>query len=86
MVANTNNLKPALIKLIQKIGDIKRIRNWRPISLLVCFHKTISRVLNIRSRSSVVILITTELQKGFTPYKNVQEVLIKVLETTPNVQ
>ena len=38
----------AQIKLIQKKGDLKKIGNWRPISLLSNFYKIISRTINNR--------------------------------------
>jgi exonuclease III len=41
----TESFKTAKIKLIPKKGDLKKIGNWRPISLLNCFYKIISRVI-----------------------------------------
>jgi hypothetical protein len=40
--------KTAIIKLIPKKGDVSKIKNWRPISLLSNFYKIISRVINTR--------------------------------------
>ena len=42
------NFRTANIKLIPKKGDLSKIKNWRPISLLNCFYKIISRVVTAR--------------------------------------
>jgi hypothetical protein len=40
----TNSFRTADIKMIpKKGGDLSKIKNWRPISLLNCFYKCISR-------------------------------------------
>ncbi len=44
----THSFKTAAIKLIPKKGDVSNIKNWRPISLLNCSYKIISRALNNR--------------------------------------
>jgi hypothetical protein len=36
----------AQIRLIPKKGDIKKLKNWRPISLLSNFYKILSRAIN----------------------------------------
>ena len=41
----TKSFRSAEIKLIPKKGNIKLLKNWRPISLLNCFYKTISRAI-----------------------------------------
>ena len=41
----TKSFSSAEIKLIPKKGNIKLLKNWRPISLLNCFYKTISRAI-----------------------------------------
>ncbi len=40
----TDNFRSAKIRLIPKKGDLTKLNNWRPISLLNCFYKIISRV------------------------------------------
>jgi hypothetical protein len=44
----TQNFSSATIKLIPKKGDTTQLKNWRPISLLSCLYKVISRALNNR--------------------------------------
>jgi hypothetical protein len=49
----TENFRTAKIRLIPKKGDKSKLANWRPISLLGCFYKILSRAftnrhLNIR--------------------------------------
>jgi hypothetical protein len=54
----------AKIRLIPKKGDTSLLKNWRPISLLNCFYKLISRVIASRLRK-VMDKITQVGQKGF---------------------
>ena len=42
--------RTANIKLIPKKGDLGKLKNWRPISLLNCFYKIISRLITMRLR------------------------------------
>jgi hypothetical protein len=44
----TNNFRRAKIRLIPKKGDTSKINNWRPISLLSCLYKLLSRVFATR--------------------------------------
>ena len=46
----TNTMKEAVISLLFKKSDPKLLKNWRPISLLTCDYKIISRVLAARLR------------------------------------
>ena len=48
----TQNFSTASIKLIPKKGDATKIKNWRPISLLSCLYKVISRALNNRLKKA----------------------------------
>jgi hypothetical protein len=57
--------KTAKIKIIPKKGDCKKIGNWRPISLLSCLYKVLSRALNNRLKK-VRDTIFSRAQKGFT--------------------
>jgi exonuclease III len=75
--ALTNNFRTACIKLIPKKGDTASIKNWRPISLLSCFYKVISRAINNRLRT-VNDKFTSRAQKGFTSSRQLQEVIINV--------
>ncbi len=76
----TQNFKTAIIKLIPKKGDSTNIKKWRPISLLSCLYKILSRAVNNRLKS-VVNRFTSRAQKGFTKHRYIQEVLINVCET-----
>jgi hypothetical protein len=76
----TKSFKTAVFKLIPKKGDCSDIHKWRPISLLSCLYKVISRAINNRLKL-VVNRFTTRAQKGFTQQRYIQEVLINVIET-----
>ena len=75
----TESFKTAAIKLIPKKGDATLLKNWRPISLLNCSYKIISRALNNRLKS-VTDRITSRAQKGFTVSRQIQEVLINIIQ------
>jgi len=72
-------LRTANIKLIPKKGDNTKIKNWRPISLLNCFYKIISRVITSRLRK-YMDKMTPICQKGYSNSRYCQEVLISVME------
>jgi len=71
--------RTANIKLIPKKGDLTKIKNWRPISLLNCFYKIISRVITDRLRK-FMDKMTPICQKGYSSTRYCQEVLISVIE------
>jgi hypothetical protein len=48
----THTFRSAKIKIIPKKGDTTKIGNWRPISLLSCLYKVISRALNNRLKKN----------------------------------
>ena len=73
-------LRTAIIKLIPKKGDTSKIKNWRPISLLNCFYKIISRVITSRLRK-YMDKTTPICQKGYSSSRYCQEVLISVIES-----
>jgi Reverse transcriptase (RNA-dependent DNA polymerase) len=75
----TQNFKTAKIRLIPKKGDISKIGNWRPISLLGCFYKVLSRAYTNRLRP-VMDKITTIGQKGYSKNKYCQEVIMSIIE------
>jgi hypothetical protein len=81
----TESFRSAKVRLIPKKGDPKKIANWRPISLLNCFYKLISKVLTIRLRS-VIDQITCIGQKGYSTKKFSQEVLITILDKIFNAK
>jgi hypothetical protein len=75
----TQNFSSASIKLIPKKGDATKIKNWRPISLLSCLYKAISRALNNRLKKATGYIFS-RAQKGFTSDRHIQEVLFNVVE------
>jgi hypothetical protein len=81
----TSLFKTAKIRLIPKKGNLKRLENWRPISLLNCFYKLISRVLTNRLKK-VIDKITQIGQYGYSKKKQCQEVLIGLLTKIHNAK
>jgi Reverse transcriptase (RNA-dependent DNA polymerase) len=73
----TDNFRCASIRLIPKKGDCSQIKNWRPISLLNCFYKVISRAVNNRLKK-FNDRFTTRAQKGFTPNRYLHEVILNI--------
>ena len=51
----TANFRGATIKLIPKINDLSKLKNWRPISLLSNLYKIISRAIIINERLNKVV-------------------------------
>ncbi len=80
----TENFRCAKIRLIPKKGDTNLLKNWRPISLLNCFYKLISRVVAMRL-GKVMDKITRVGQKGFSSTKYCQEVLIGMVDSIISV-
>ncbi len=76
----TDSFKSAVIKLIPKKGNSADINKWRPISLLSCMYKIVSRAVNNRLKK-IINRFTSRAQKGFTNHRYIQEVLINVCET-----
>jgi Reverse transcriptase (RNA-dependent DNA polymerase) len=74
----TDAFRTANIKLIPKKGDLSKLTNWRPISLLNCFYKIISRAISNRLKK-VMDKITRVGQKGYSKTKQCQEVLISLI-------
>jgi len=77
--ALTHTFRTAKIRIIPKKGDTTKIGNWRPISLLSCLYKVISRALNNRFKKTRDFTMS-RAQKGFTSKRYIQEVLINVIE------
>jgi exonuclease III len=77
----TNSFRTADIKLIpKKGGDLKKIKNWRPISLLNCFYKVLSRAFAERLKK-YMNKMTPCAQKGYANGRYCQEVLMGVIDT-----
>jgi len=71
--------RTANIKLIPKKGNLAQLKNWRPISLLNCFYKIISRLITFRLRK-YMDKMTPVCQKGYSGTRYCQEVLISLIE------
>jgi hypothetical protein len=76
----TDNFRSAKIRLIPKKGDLTNLKNWRPISLLNCFYKIISRAIATRLQKYMDKL-TGIGQKGYLETKQCQEVLINIVDS-----
>jgi Reverse transcriptase (RNA-dependent DNA polymerase) len=75
----TDSFRTANVHLIPKKGDTRLLKNWRPISLLSCFYKVISRAVNERLKK-ISDIIFSRAQKGFTSSRYIHEVLINLSE------
>jgi exonuclease III len=75
----SQTLKNANIKLIPKKGNCTQIKEWRPISLLPCIYKVISRAVYNRVKK-YTDRFTSRAQKGFTKNRYIQEVLLNVMQ------
>jgi hypothetical protein len=69
----------AKIRLIPKKGDKTNLANWRPISLLNCFYKIISRALT-NGLKKVIDKVTKVGQMGYTSKRICQEALLGILQ------
>jgi Reverse transcriptase (RNA-dependent DNA polymerase) len=74
-----NIFRSANIKLTPKKGNLEKLTNWRPISLLNCFYKIISRV--ITRLKKFMDKMTPICQKGYSSSRYCQEVLMSVMES-----
>jgi len=73
------SFKTAGIKLIPKKGQSSDIGNWRPISLLNCSYKLISKCINNRLKK-IVERVLSRAQKGFVSHRSIHEVMINLIE------
>jgi hypothetical protein len=76
----TDNFRSAKIRLIPKKGDLTNLKNWRPISLLNCFYKIISRAI-ARRLQKYMDKLTGIGKKGYSCTKQCQEVLINIVDS-----
>jgi hypothetical protein len=65
----TQSFNSAGIRLIPKKGDVTKIKNWRPISLLNVIFKIISKAVDLRLQR-ITDIVLSRGQKGFTKQKN----------------
>jgi hypothetical protein len=75
----TGTFRTALIRLIPKKGDITKVKNWRPISLLSCFYKIVSKAVNARL-DTVIDKVTSLDQKAYNKNRFIQEALICTID------
>jgi exonuclease III len=75
----SSSFRTASIKLIPKKGDLSKISNWRPISLLNCIYKVLSKALNNRLKK-ISTRILSRAQKGFTKGRYIHECIINITE------
>jgi len=73
----TDSFKTACIRIIPKKGNTKSIKNWRPISLLSCYYKLLSRVINVRL-GTVIDKVTNRCQKAYNIKRHIHEVCINL--------
>ena len=73
----TTTFKTACIRLIPKKGNTRLLKNWRPISLLSCYYKVISRVINTRL-GTVIDKVTSRSQKAYNGKRHIHGVLINM--------
>jgi hypothetical protein len=76
----TETFRTALIRLIPKKGDVSHIKNWRPISLLSCFYKILSKAVDARLEK-VIDKVTSLAQKAYNKKRYIQEALINTIDT-----
>jgi hypothetical protein len=81
----TDTFRTAIIRLIPKKGDTSKLKNWRPISLLSCYYKIISKALNARL-GKVIDKVTSLAQKAYNPDRYLHEAIINTVETIKHCQ
>jgi hypothetical protein len=81
----TETFRTAVIRLIPKKGDTTQLKNWRPISLLSCYYKIISKALNARL-GKVIGKVTSMAQKAYNPERYLHEAIINTVETIRHCQ
>ncbi|KAJ8029421.1 hypothetical protein HOLleu_28804 [Holothuria leucospilota] len=71
----SNSMKIGMITLIPKKGDLRKLTNWRPISLLNTDYKIISKALATRL-SKVISTLVSEDQSCCVPGRNIADNVI----------
>ncbi len=75
----TETFRTTLIRLIPKKGNVSHII-VRPISLLSCFYKVVSKVVDSRLEK-VIDKVTSLAQKAYNKKRYIQEALINTIDT-----
>jgi Reverse transcriptase (RNA-dependent DNA polymerase) len=73
------SFKTAAIRLIPKKGDLTNTKNWRPISLLNCTYKVLSKALN-RRLQKISIRVLSRAQKGFVHGRYIHECILNIVD------
>jgi hypothetical protein len=68
----TSKLKEGLIKILPKKADKRRLKDWRPLTMLNVAYKIIAKMLALRLRLVTPLLIAPQ-QTGFVPGRNILE-------------
>jgi hypothetical protein len=76
----SQSFNSVIIRLIPKKGDVEKIKNWRPISLLNCVFKIVSKAVDNRLKK-INDIVLSRAQKGFTNKRFIQECFINVSES-----
>jgi hypothetical protein len=83
--ALTDTFRTASIRLIPKKSDTTKLKNWRPISLLSCYYKIISKALNARL-GKIIGKVTSLAQKAYNPDRYIHEEISNTVETIKHCQ
>ncbi len=75
----TETMKMAIVKILFKKADKKRIENYRPISLLTADYKILAKIMTERLKKVLTRLIGAE-QQGFIPGGEIAGNLLLVKE------
>jgi Reverse transcriptase (RNA-dependent DNA polymerase) len=75
----SHSFKTAAIRLIPKKGDLSSIKNWRPISLLNCTYKILSKALNKRLQK-ISVRVLSRAQKGFVHGRFIHECIVNIVD------
>jgi hypothetical protein len=68
----TSKLKEGLIKILPKKADKRRLKDWRPLTMLNVAYKIIAKLLALWLRIVIPSLIAPQ-QTGFVPGQNILE-------------
>ena len=71
--------RTGLIKFIPKKGDVKKVEDWRPITLLCCGYKLISGIVAGRLEKYLKKNIGRG-QKGFLNFKNISSCTVNIID------
>jgi exonuclease III len=76
----TETFKMGLIKLIPKKGNLSKVGDWRPITLLCCGYKLVSGIVALRLEKYLMKMIGWA-QKGFLKSKNINTCMMNIINS-----